>query len=211
MRDTMRAMIVPGLVLSGGFSQRMGAPKALLEIAGETFLARIVRTLREGGVDDVVVVTGAHDAVIRASIDDWRPPALAPRVVFNSGYARGQLTSLLAGLAAVDHPGVSAVLVALVDHPFVGAGTVATLLARWRATRAPVVRPQLGGRHGHPVIFDRSVFDALRHAPLDEGARAVVRACGAAVLDVPVDDEGVILDIDTPEQFAAVQGRQARS
>lgn len=203
-------MIVPGLVLCGGSSSRMGAPKALLAIAGETFLSRVVRVLREGGVDDVVVVTGAHDAEVRASFEEWPFSTLAPRVVLNPDHERGQLASLHAGLAAVDRPGVSAVLVTLVDHPLVRTETVAALLARWRATQAPVVRPRFGDRHGHPVIFDRSTFDALRQAPIGEGARAVVRACGSRLLDVPTDDEGVVLDIDTPEQYAAATAQRPR-
>ena len=203
-------MIVPAIVLCGGASARMGAPKALLDIGGETFLARVVRVLRSSGTDDVVVVTGSHDAEIREGLGSWSPEAMPPRVVFNPDHARGQLTSLLAGLAVVDHPGVSAVLVTLVDHPLVRRETVVALLDAWRTTRAPVVRPRFGDRHGHPVVFDRAVFDELRQAPIDQGARAVVRACGSRVVDVPVDDPGVAADIDTPEDYASAQAQLSR-
>jgi molybdenum cofactor cytidylyltransferase len=93
-------------------------------------------------------------------------------------------------------------VVALVDHPFVRADTVRELTAAWTRTRAPVVRPRLRGRHGHPVVFGREVFDALRAAPVEAGARAVVRACGARVVDVDTDDEGTCLDVDTPDDYA---------
>ena len=98
-------------------------------------------------------------------------------------------------------------MVALVDQPMVRSMTVRALVEAWRATRAPVVRPRLGRRHGHPVVFDRAVFGALRAASLDTGARDVVRACGDAVVDVEVTDEGVCLDVDTPEDYARLIAR----
>jgi CTP:molybdopterin cytidylyltransferase MocA len=195
-------LMVPAAVLSAGASSRMGRPKALLDLAGEPFLSRIARTLRLGGADDLVVVTGPHDAEIRAWIDGAADRIGPLRVVHNPRHESGQLTSVLAALATIDHPGVHAMLVTLVDLPLVLPATVSALLAAWRASRAPVVRPSFGGRHGHPVVFDRAVFDALRRAPLDQGARGVVHALGAAVLDVTTDDEGVCLDVDTPEDHA---------
>lgn len=203
-------MLVPALVLCGGASSRMGRPKALLDVGGETFLARIVRTLRDAGADDVVAVTGAHDQEIRAALDAW-PAGLASavRVVHNPEHPLGQLSGLRAGLAVVDHPGVAALVVALVDHPFVRAETVRDLLAVWARTRAPVVRPRLRGRHGHPVVFGQEVFDALRAAPLDAGARVVVRGLGDRVVDVDTDDEGTCLDLDTPEDYERIKQRFA--
>jgi molybdenum cofactor cytidylyltransferase len=200
-------VLVPAIVLSGGDSSRMGRAKALLEIAGETFLARVVRTLRAGGADDVVVVTGAHDAaIVRALLSD--EIRVGPvRVVRNPTPERGQLSSLVTGLDVVDRPGVAAVLVTLVDVPLVRPATVAALLAAWRSSRAPVVRPRFEKRHGHPVVFDRAVFDELRAAPLDEGARTVVHRLGRAVIAVDTDDEGVCLDIDTPEDYASLVAR----
>ena len=98
-------------------------------------------------------------------------------------------------------------LVTLVDVPLVTAATVEALLAAYRASRAPVVRPARGGRHGHPVIFDRAVFDELRRADLAAGAKTVVQARLDQVLDVPVEDGGAFLDVDTPDDYARAFGR----
>jgi molybdenum cofactor cytidylyltransferase len=193
--------MVPGVILAGGASSRMGRPKALLQIRDRTFLESIVGTLRAGGVDDVLVVTGSHDLEIRECLAASADRLGDVRVAQNPIPDRGQLSSILAALAAVDRPGVGAMLVTLVDLPLVRADTVAALIATWRASRAPVVRPRFGDRHGHPVIFDRAVFDALRAAPPDRGARALVHALGASVLDVPTLDEGVCIDIDTPDDY----------
>jgi molybdenum cofactor cytidylyltransferase len=137
-----------------------GCPALLPTGALTTFPSRTVRPLHAAGVDTVVVVSPGADDVRRAVA---ALPVLT-RVVENPHPEHGQLSSLLAGLTLVDHPGVTAMLVTLVDAPFVRVDTVRALLAAYRRTVAPVVRPARGGRHGHPVIFDRRVFQELRRA-----------------------------------------------
>lgn len=202
-------VIVPGVILSGGRSSRMGRPKALLATgAAETFVARVARTLREGGVDGVVVVAPDEELAIelRCAVESDAQPA---RVVVNPDPSRGQLSSLLIGLRAIDRPGVDAMLVTLVDIPLVSAHTVQRLIEAYRRSRAPVVRPAQAGRpnHGHPVLFDRALFGELREADLATGAKSVVRAHLNEVLDVPVDDPGAFLDIDTPDAYARAFGK----
>ena len=100
----------------------MGRAKATLPLdGGDTFLTRIVRTFRDAGVDDVIVVVGHEAEAIASSFSKSGLPA---RFVVNADYDRGQLSSLVAGLAVIDRPGVTAALVTLVDVPFVSAATV---------------------------------------------------------------------------------------
>ena len=177
----------------------MGRPKALLPIGspGETFLDRVTRTLLAAGVEDVVVVVGADAQAIRATAK----PVAGVRIVDNPDYAEGQLTSLVAGLRALDLPQASAALVTLIDVPLVSAATVRLLIAAQRASKAPIVRPVSQGRHGHPVIFSRALFDQLQRADPAQGAKPVVRAHKAEMVEVPIDDEGAFIDIDTREDF----------
>ena len=196
--------MIPALVLAAGKSTRMGRTKALLPLGDETFISRIVGTFRAAGVEDVVVVVG-HDAErVAAALDRLDPP---PRVVLNPGYESGQLSSILAGLRAVDRPGVTALLLTLVDVPLVSADTVRAVLARYRAEAAPVVRPVNGSRHGHPVLIDRQLFPLLRAANPATGAKPIVRAHASAAGDVEVADEGSFTDIDTPTEYAAATAR----
>ena len=95
-------------------------------------------------------------------------------------------------------------LVTLVDVPLVRPDTVAAVLHAWRETRAPITRPVDGDRHGHPVVFDAAVFDELRAADPRVGAKAVFAAHRARILDVPVQDEGAFLDLDTPEDYERI-------
>jgi molybdenum cofactor cytidylyltransferase len=200
--------MIPGIVLAAGKSQRMGRPKALLPIgpAGETFLERIVRTLLEGGVQDVMAVLGADAGLIRA---DPRLGRLRVRLVENPEYERGQLSSLLAGLRVADRPGVRGVLVTLVDVPLLQASTVSAILAAYSAGAPRIVRPANSGRCGHPVIFDRTLFDELRQTGMG-GANAVIRAHRDEVRDVEVADEGAFVSIETPGDYERHLGRPPR-
>lgn len=200
-------MLLPAIVLSGGASMRMGTPKALLRLGGQTFLRRIVATLLEAGVDDVVVVTGVHHGDIAAEIETW-PEGWPVRAVRNDTPGADQLSSMATGLALVDRPGVEGVMVALVDHPMVSAATVARLHASFAGRRAPVVRPRHLGRHGHPVVFARETFQALRD-PSPDGAKSVMRRFADRQAWIDVEDEGVVLDIDTPDDYERLRARFA--
>jgi molybdenum cofactor cytidylyltransferase len=195
--------MIPALVLAAGKSSRMGRTKALLSVgsSGETFLHRIIRVLRDGGVEAVVVVIGGDAAAVRASLprDDAQISA-----VENPRYNEGQLSSLLVGLAAVEqrHDNVEAVMMTLVDLPLISAATVRAVRDAFLANPgAPLVRPRRGGRYGHPVIFNRSIFGELRRADPSTGAKPVVHAHAAEEVNVDVDDEGAFIDIDTPQDY----------
>src|SRR5262245_16417683 len=154
--------MIPAMVLAAGRSTRMGRAKATLPIGDhDTFLTRIVRTFLDAGVDDVVIVLGHEAESVAASFATSGLPA---RVVVNADYDAGQLSSWQAGLSVVDRPGVRAVLVTLVDVPLVSAATVRAVLDCYLQTHVPVVRPTNGARHGHPLLIDRVLFDALRSA-----------------------------------------------
>lgn len=196
--------MIPAIVLAAGASLRMGRPKALMPIgpaskAGETFLSRITGTLQEAGIEEIIVVLGKDAEAVRAAMPDT---ARGVRLVENTHPDQGQLSSLLVGLRTADRPGVQAVLVTLVDVPLVSAETARTVLNTYRkSTGALIVRPARAGQHGHPTIFDRALFQELRHADPAVGARAVVHAHQADVVDVEVPDEGAFTDIDTPEAY----------
>src|SRR5215467_5309928 len=175
--DTM----IPAIVLAAGKSSRMGRSKAALPLPdGDTFITRIVRTFRAASVDDVVVVVG-HDA--NSVVEAFAASDLEARFVENFDYEQGQLSSL------------------------VGAATVRAVIDRYQETHAPVVRPVRGTQHGHPVLIDRSLFEALRRADPSAGAKSVIRAHASSAGDVAVDDDGAFADADTPEEYERLRGQ----
>jgi molybdenum cofactor cytidylyltransferase len=198
------ASMIPAIVLAAGRSSRMGRAKATLPAGdGHTFLTRIVRTFLDAGVDDVIVVVG-HDA--QSIEESFFASGMPARFVVNERYDEGQLSSLLAGLSLIDRPGVAAALVTLVDVPLVSAATVRAVVDAHTRTRAPIVRPTSGDRHGHPLLIDRSLFAALRNADPISGAKPIVRAHASAAGDIAIDDEGAYVDIDTEEDYRRTIG-----
>ena len=202
--------MIPAVILAAGASTRMGRPKALLPDAdGLPFIVRIVRTLLQAGVQDVVIVAGTLENELRMALAD-HGALHGVRVVRNPDPSRGQLSSLHVGMAAAIRPGTEGLMVTLVDIPEVSVATVVQVKDAWLARRAAITRPSIGAKHGHPVIFDARLFDALRAAPLDAGAKHVVRAHSALIEDVPVDDPGCLLDIDTPDDYRRLRDEVKR-
>jgi molybdenum cofactor cytidylyltransferase len=195
--------MLPGVILAAGDSTRMGSPKALLLTRdGRPFVAAIAETFAAAGITEIVVVTGRDHERITAALAHERLPA-PPEVVRNLDPSRGQLSSLLLGIDSLPAAAPAAV-VTLVDVPLMTAETVRLVISEWRRTGAPIVRPAIGERHGHPVVFDRRLFQELRQAPLDVGAKAVVRAHSAEIVNVPVTDTGCLVDVDTPADYEAL-------
>lgn len=176
-----------------------GRPKGLLPLdARDCFVTRIVRTFNEAGISDVSVIVGHEASAVEAAV---AASGLAARIVLNANYQRGQLSSVLRAIDAVDRPGVDGFLLALVDAPLFAASTVRALVERFEETSAPVVRAVRGDEHGHPVLIGRALFDALRGADPAVGAKPIVRAHASAIGDVDVRDPGAFVDIDTPEEY----------
>jgi molybdenum cofactor cytidylyltransferase len=186
------AIRIEGILLAAGESRRMGYPKPLLPIDGETFIAKIAASML-AVVPRLVIVLGAHRDRVRAAI----PRDGRIEIVENPNYSRGQLSSLKIGLAAIQ-TGSDGVLVHLADHPKARIESFRAVVESYRRTHKPIVIARNSGRRGHPVLFDRSVFGELESAPEEEGARYVVNADPSRVEYVDLDDPGINLDLDTP-------------
>ena len=197
-------MIVP-IVLAAGESTRMGTPKALLpDGAGRVFITRLLHTFSAAGFARIAVVTGTlHERIVAAVASD-APPRMSIAFARNPHPERGQLSSLLVGLDAVARPCVRAALVTLVDVPFVEVTTIQAVVEAYEQSRARIVRPARGECHGHPVLFDASLFAELRRADHSCGAKSVVHAHAAEVVNVETTDGGAFLDIDTPAEYEKV-------
>jgi CTP:molybdopterin cytidylyltransferase MocA len=188
-------MRVVAVVLAAGEGRRIGGPKALLPLGGETFLTRTCRILARPAVETVLAVVGHQAERIRTA--GGLPPSVA--VVENPGYSSGMLGSVLRGLAAAEARGAEAVLLHPVDHPLVAPATVDRVVAALEAG-APIAVPSFEGRRGHPGGFAAAAWPALRAAPADRGARAVLAEHPEWVVHVP-GDRGCVAGVDTPADY----------
>ncbi len=188
--------MIVAIVLSAGESSRMGSPKALLRIGGKLFIERIVSVLEQTKVGKIVVVLG-HD------VEEIKPKIshLPITVVVNRDYEKGQLSSLIVAIRSLESEKVDAILVHLVDHPLLEAPLVEQMVNLFYESKKLIVVPSFSGRRGHPVIFSSRLFPELLKAPLDVGAKSVVDAHRDETLEIETEDRGVIVDIDTPEEY----------
>jgi len=194
------------IVLAAGAGKRMGCPKALVKLGGMSFLERIAHTLGEAGLRRRLVVLAGPAGTngVPAVPDLAVPEGLA--IVRNMHPESGMLSSVAAALSSRHALGAAAALIWPVDCPRVPAAVVRALVERFRAvgsgSRNAVVLPAYGGRRGHPVLFSAALFGVLLAAPPGVGAREVLRAHAAEILEVEVGSPEILDDLDTPDDLA---------
>jgi CTP:molybdopterin cytidylyltransferase MocA len=191
---------VAALILAGGASLRMGRPKALLELDGQTFVARGVDTVRAAGCAPVIVIDGAH------WLDPELPGLAGVVLTHNNRWELGPLSSLQVGLArALElEPTLAGVLTHPVERTRVRVVTIAKLLAAFAEQPGMLWQPSVAGQSGHPMLWPRALFDALLALdPARESARTLVRGAAASLRrKLEVEDRGVLDNIDTPTDLA---------
>ncbi len=184
----------------------MGRDKALLpwppknEVGG-TFVSEAIRSLN-AHVDLVIVVAGAN-------LEQLAPVVYAEGafLVENTTPEQGQFSSLRVGLQDVLSRGRDAAIITLVDRPPVRPATLEILLAAFVEAlerKKWAVVPEFEGRHGHPILASREMLEAFLRAPATATAREVERTSQAFLEYVPVDDEFVIQNVDTPSEYGAL-------
>ena len=201
--------MISALILAAGAGQRMGRPKALVELAGVPLVERVVRTCAESMIDEIVVVTGAGADEVDLLVETLRHTLgdAALRVVHNARWRGGRTGSIQAGWASC--PSGAHALVFPVDHACVKVVTLDAMLGvfGYAASDLDVIVPAVEfegrRRRGHPVQLSARLRDELAAMGPNDPLRDLVHR--HVVLEVPVDDEGILLDLDTPEDLARAE------
>jgi CTP:molybdopterin cytidylyltransferase MocA len=182
------------VVLAAGASTRMGEPKALLPAPNRgRFVDAVIATARAGGCGGVVVVVGPpHGEAIRRTLPDGAASA------WNARPERGMLSSVQAGVAALP-PEATAALIWPVDIPFVAPATVSAILDVRAGT---IVVPMHNNKGGHPLRVPRRCFGEIAALDPEWGLKALLEAHAAEVQRLPVGDRNVLIDVDTPDDYA---------
>ena len=173
----------------------MGTPKQLLRIGSETILERTLKNVRASNVSEIILVLGhAADDVQKAVATEGL------NVIINPDYQQGMGTSLRSGLAAVS-AGATAALIVLADQPGVSSETLNRLIEGHQEHKPQVIIPMYQGFRGNPVLLDRSVFAEAQTLKGDVGCRAIFGDHIESIFKLPVDDPGILLDIDSRDDL----------
>jgi len=189
--------MIAGLVLAAGESKRMGVPKALLTYGPQTFVEIILEKLQQLGIPERIVVLGPHREVVTAQVTF--PEDVT--VVENRRYQDGQFSSLQCGLREVSVQ-ADGVLVVMVDQPHFPVSVAARMIDALAKTGKAIVVPRCGERRGHPVVYSAALFSEILQLPSTETARTLLHRHRERIGEIQTDDQRVLIDIDTPEDYA---------
>ena len=189
--------MISAILLAAGESNRMGQPKQLLPFGQSTIVERTLDNLLNSAVSETIVVLGYREGEIRKTI-----AGKPVKIVINPDYQQGMSASIIAGLKQIDKK-ARAVLIALGDQPFVDSQTINSLVEAFIANNRGIIIPVYQGRKGNPVIFAIKYKDELLNLKGDIGGREITKHHPDDVLEVAVNCEGILLDIDTMENYTS--------
>ena len=202
---TPEAKKIAGIILTAGFSTRAGAFKPLLPFGTTTVIEAAIESLKVGGVPDIIVVTGFKSEALR--------PVLARcgvREVVNPHPQLGMFSSVLTGATAIDDD-AQGVLILPGDMPLVQPSTIRALIDNFFENGADVLYPTFLGRRGHPPIISRRCLTGNLPPGLPGGLRTLLQAFEATTRELPVQDEGILIDIDTQDEYCRAVARQSQT
>lgn len=186
---------IAAIVLAAGFSRRFGADdKLLADINGQPLLVHSLAAYADAPLSQKIAVLQPQSPMAEICA------SAGFETVINNKAAEGMGSSIASAMPALTK--ASHVLIGLGDMPSLQSDTVSALCRA--ATKADIVIPTHQGRRGHPRMFGAAHFPALRQLSGDTGARALIEDI-TDIVDMPVDDDGILLDIDTQEHLAARQ------
>jgi molybdenum cofactor cytidylyltransferase len=194
--------MISGVILAAGFSRRMGRPKLLVPLGGRPILSLVVDAFEKSRLDELLVVTNNPRGEEWATVKRSRF-----RLLVNLDSREGMSTSLKLALGAVEG---QAAVIGMGDQPLLLPSTIDKVIAEYQSTGGRIVVPVYRGQRGNPVLFDRSIFPQIMDISGDVGAKSVVLKNLDLVHEVNVNDEGILLDIDTPSDLAAAERILAR-
>ncbi|MBX3220637.1 MAG: nucleotidyltransferase family protein [Labilithrix sp.] len=182
---------VAGVVLAAGESRRLGAPKQLAALDGESLVRRAVRALTESECAVVGIVVGAHASVTVEAV-----AGLGAHVLTNEGWREGMAASIRTATTWAEAQGVNGLLIAVCDQPWLASEHVNALLAAFRIG-GRAVGSSYSGIVGVPAVFGRSEFPELLKLRGDRGASALLRGAPAVAWSAGAIDVDTERDLET--------------
>ena len=201
------------MILAAGAGRRMGgAAKALITLDGVPLVRHILNAFAEAGIDELLVVTGAHSEAVEEAVRAWdspQPEGCRVECVHNARWSDGQAGSVSVAVQTAQRRGSTAVLITPVDLPALSPRVIERMATIARGPALPCVTDGPDRVPTHPARIDASDFEAVLHAlevgPADRGAGPWLQQVAAQ--HVLVDDliDRAPTDLDTPADLQEVR------
>jgi len=183
------------IVLAAGESRRMGAPKLLLPLDGQTVIEAVLASVKAFGPDGILVVVGAEAGAVQEKAKTY-----GALIVVNLNYHQGMLSSVQCGFRQLPLE-AEAALVFLADQPRIKPQVAEALVKAFRSSSQGIILPVHGGRRGHPLLLSTRFRTELESLDPAVGLRQLLDRHPGEILEVPVDDPAILRDLDTPEDY----------
>lgn len=193
---------IGAVILAAGMSKRMGQPKLLMKVNGKTLVHYPIMLATFHHLQPIVVIAGKYIEEMKKSLKVTQTVDF----VFNHDYESGMASSLKLGIQTVEAK-VDAVIVFLADQPFIPNEVVQSLMEQYMLHKeegVKIVRPSYDGVLGHPILFDRSLFNEFKHINGDQGGRNIIQNYRQSMKIVSFHNRNWGMDIDTREEYEEV-------
>jgi CTP:molybdopterin cytidylyltransferase MocA len=201
MPETRHPPVISALILAAGYSSRMGQFKPLLPLDGKPAIESTIATFRNAGITRISVVTGHEAAQLQPVLKN-----LNIAIVHNPDYASGMYSSVQAGIRSFSED-VDACFLLPADIPLVRPRTVNTIAQHYALSRTPIIYPTFQGKCGHPPLIANCLFAEVLSGNGEGGLCALLQRHATDASKVEVLDEGILLDMDTPQDYAMLTKR----
>ena len=191
------------IILAAGSSRRMGTQKMLLPYGNSTMLGSVIQNVLSSSVDSIHVVLGADHIKIQDHIK-----SLPVEFCYNEDHLSGMLSSVICGFNTLPND-TGAALVFLGDQPSISPRVTDAVIAAYNDSLNGIVIPIINHRRGHPLLVDFKYKRDIDRLDLEQGLRALMHHFPEDVLEVEVNDPGILIDIDTPEEYQKVNKKQS--
>lgn len=186
---------IAAIVLAAGFSSRMHGFKPLLPLGEQTVLEKVVDNFREGGIYDIRVVVGHNGEKVAQLLQGKNL-----QLILNKNYSDGMFSSIIAGIKSLENS-IDGCFLLPSDIPLVKPSTIRDMAKAFSISRAGIVYPCFQGKRGHPVFVSSQFKNTILKWSEPDGLNKLLYQFENEIMEVHVDDPGILMDMDTPEDY----------
>ncbi|PIE60928.1 MAG: metal-dependent phosphohydrolase [Desulfobacterales bacterium] len=199
--------MLAALIPAAGLSSRMGQYKPLLPLGDATMIGTVIGRFQQAGIQEILVVTGHNHHHLAPAVE-----AAGARPLFNPDYALGMFSSIRTGVAGLPK-GIAGFFLLPADIPAIRTATILRIQEKFEENKTAVIIPTFKGETGHPPLIPARLISAITDADLCSNLRQILFSNGVDIhkqpVQLPVYDQGILMDADTPKGYAQVKEKYA--